>query len=263
MLGDKLVKTCYGDTDSDAQASTSYQWGDIYTMFRDDKYPPTTRQADQEVYRKRNRSEIHRVAARPAVFPCADIITWLIPNVDLEDRVIRTTDKQKAIASFQPSALYLYYKFPRVEVTYSKQWIYDYKLYIPECLKSWWVPRFKVRAEENPYPTACLREPYRILAMLMARIYGEPNAANLHVSWVPLMHAIATKGITFNWSAILSTSLQYAITVARHPGPGSPSCFYMSSYMLDIVCAANPFPGLRWMWQPSEPAVHIYCSMLW
>jgi len=58
--------------------------------------------------------------------------------------------------------------------------------------------RLKVRVEDNPYPTACLREPYLILAMCMARIYGEPNAANLHVSWVPLMHAIATKGRTWN-----------------------------------------------------------------
>lgn len=73
-----------------------------------------------EIYRKIKRSEIHRVATRPFVFPCADVIIWLILNVDFQNRLIETKYLSKVIASFQPSLLDIYYKFTQVEIFYNQ-----------------------------------------------------------------------------------------------------------------------------------------------
>jgi hypothetical protein len=49
------------------------------------------------------------------IFPCAEVISWFINEVDIDNRLIRDTN-MKAIASFQTLALDVCYKFPPLEV---------------------------------------------------------------------------------------------------------------------------------------------------
>jgi hypothetical protein len=37
----------------------------------------------------------------------------------------------------------------------------------------------------------------------------------------------------------------------------------MASYLLDVICARNVFPGLSLSWNVSEFPVHVYFSVLW
>jgi hypothetical protein len=39
--------------------------------------------------------------------------------------------------------------------------------------------------------------------------------------------------------------------------------FYMTTYLIDVICFAHHFPALEWIWTPSQPPIHIYCSKLW
>jgi hypothetical protein len=39
--------------------------------------------------------------------------------------------------------------------------------------------------------------------------------------------------------------------------------FYMSSYLIDIVCATNSFPAFNWAWTQKKGLIHLYCSQLW
>lgn len=80
---------------------------------------------------------------------------------------------------------------------------------------------------------------------------------------MPLLYTIVKEGSVFNWSSILSLTIMDAIARVRYHTPGNPPEFYMSSYLIDIVCAANHFPGMGWKWAPTEPPVQVYCQDLW
>ena len=114
-------------------------------------------------------------------------------------------DDAVTVASYRHDFLDVYYKLSRTEVCYSMKWLEAQNLDVHATMKSWWVPtkRFRVKPGQTHYDTASLREPYRILAMMISRLYGEPNARDFFEKWVPLMYEVCTKGVIFNWSSIL------------------------------------------------------------
>jgi hypothetical protein len=73
------------------------------------------------------------------------------------------------------------------------------------------------------------------------------------------------EGSTFNWAKILSDNLSNKITEYREKkAAGKPSKFYMSTYIMDAICALTPFSLMKWAWSPSEEkAVHEYHDKLW
>lgn len=32
---------------------------------------------------------------------------------------------------------------------------------------------------------------------------------------------------------------------------------------MDVLCASNSFPGMKWAWKPQSPSIHLYCKELW
>jgi len=264
-IGKRRIKTCYGDTNSSTGEELVLKWGDIYNMFRDEKYPEVEEE-DKDVFTNIKRSGLHRVAARPPVFPCADVISWIISRVKVDNRRVMAIDDEQVVGSFRPEYIEVYYKLPRSEVDFTNKWLEKQTHDVHATMKSWWVhtKRFRVRPFKSTYPTASLREPYKLVAMMMCRLFGDPDAKEFQQVWVQLMHEVCNKGTIFNWSGILSCAIVHAVNRARRVlGENEPAHFYMSSYLLDVICATNPFPGLHWMWTPTEPPVHIYCSLLW
>jgi hypothetical protein len=80
---------------------------------------------------------------------------------------------------------------------------------------------------------------------LICKIYGEKHYVHFKDDWVPLVYIIITIGSVFNWSAILSHSLNREIKKvqeARDKTRFVPP-FYTTSYIMYTICAANPFLG--------------------
>jgi hypothetical protein len=73
-------------------------------------------------------------------------------------------------------------------------------------------------------------------------------------------HTIVKTGQVFNWDDILDFNI--CLKVKNIPGMRKP-CFYMSSYLIDVVCSSIPFPNLGWNWDLDHPPVHVYCSEIW
>jgi hypothetical protein len=100
--------------------------------------------------------------------------------------------------------------------------------------------------------------------MMMCRLYGKENTTHFHLPWVPIIH-IVEEGYSFDWAKILSDNLVREITEYRSlKSKGKPTPFFMSSYIMDVVCFMTPFPLMGWSWTPNnvEP-IHIYHSKLW
>jgi hypothetical protein len=83
---------------------------------------------------------------------------------------------------------------------------------------------------------------------LISRLYGEKFSTHVKFAWVPMIHEIIKHGKIFNWETILSNSLVEAIRKSQIDAPIIPLEFYMSFYLLDVVCASNSFVGLGWSW---------------
>ena len=73
-----------------------------------------------------------------------------------------------------------------------------------------------------------------------------------------IIYQIITSGGVLNWGELLSSNLDYQLKKVRKEHK-----FYMSTYLLNVMCASLEFPSLRWKWESSLPSIHVYCKMLW
>ena len=39
--------------------------------------------------------------------------------------------------------------------------------------------------------------------------------------------------------------------------------FYMTSYLLYVMCASGKYPSLGWKWNRDLPSIHVYCKLIW
>jgi hypothetical protein len=51
--------------------------------------------------------------------------------------------------------------------------------------------------------------------------------------------------------------------MAKYPQPKTLPYFYMSPYIIDIVCIVNPFLGVGWSWNEKCPPIQVYCKNMW
>ena len=67
-----------------------------------------------------------------------------------------------------------------------------------------------------------------------------------------------TSRVTLNWGELISYNLDNQLKKVHKDHQ-----FYMSTYLMDVMCVNVEFPSLEWKWEPSLPSVHVYCKMLW
>ena len=102
--------------------------------------------------------------------------------------------------------------------------------------------KFKVKKYQE-YPMASLRKVYKLVAAMLCRLYGRPDATTFNDTWATIMEYVTVHGTHFNWASILMTSMHTNLSSALAPDEGMPSEFYMASYLLDVVCARLHFEG--------------------
>jgi hypothetical protein len=100
------------------------------------------------------------------------------------------------------------------------------------------------------------------LMALICRLYGEKDRSKFSKAWMPLAYTLAISISIFNWGAIISKQLSTRIGQVQKPKPGEVPFFFMASYLLDVMCARNIFPGMGLSWHVSELHVHVYILAL-
>lgn len=117
-------------------------------MFEDKtnpKLPQGEENLDVGVYQTINRSGQNKVIAKLAMMPCSKFISWLITNIDIENRLIKNTTG-KAIASFQSTSLDVGYKFLGPKVDLTNEWVLHVTLNHHHLLKSQWFPKKRLQS---------------------------------------------------------------------------------------------------------------------
>ena len=90
----------------------------------------------------------------------------------------------------------------------TEKWIKGLDLDVFNCVKKMIIhgKQFHTNPSEE-YENSNLRTPYRLLALMLDRIFDRANGKFYKISWVPLIYFVATRGTIFNWDDIVENNL--------------------------------------------------------
>jgi hypothetical protein len=216
---------------------------------------------------------MHKVAARPRMFPYYDMVRWALDHVDIPTRTI-VNEQRVTIGTFRPKQLQAMYKLPTVSYfVYNAEFLENFKQ--KECvqydksmsglIKDWGSHPTKFRVNSNGVYTISSLEPqFKYVALMTCRLYQREDTTHFFLQWVPLIHTVA-EDCSFDWDKLLSDSLKSRVTEYRaQKESGKIASFFMFAYIMDAVCFLTPFPLMSWIWNPSEAEpIHVYHSKLW
>ena len=62
---------------------------------------------------------------------------------------------------------------------------------------------------------AHLRTPFRIIALLLSKMYGRADGKMYNIGWFPLMYYVAMEGTIFIWAYIATRNLAKCVKAAQ------------------------------------------------
>ena len=87
------VEIIYEDTKLVTGAETKFKWGHIYQMIKD-KTIPDAGLEDIPLYVNIRRSDITKVDKRPEIFPCVEVIRWILSQTDETTMIVSDIEKK-------------------------------------------------------------------------------------------------------------------------------------------------------------------------
>ena len=94
----RRIEIIYEDTKAINGAKLEFKWGQIYHWLVEKKVSEAGLE-DLALYDNVLRSGITKVTTRPEMFPCVEVIGWILPRVDTT-RMLMNDTENKAFASF-------------------------------------------------------------------------------------------------------------------------------------------------------------------
>ena len=191
--------------------------------------------------------------------PYNDAKRWLFSHLDVGIATI-LNDIKVHIASLKTKGTHTRCQLPKCVSPMNKDLFEALKEECPvmfELIQYWWEEGVSFTQKDfNLYLIQHMKEPYQFLSSMICKLYGEDKCTHFKLEWTPIAHYVSDKGDVFNWEQLLSINISETTKGAL--GPKQPG-FFMSSYLLDVVCASNHFPGMDWCWNPTSSPIHVYC----
>ena len=126
-------------------------------------------------------------------------------------------------------------------------------------MKGWWSEgQFREKPSLVEWKTSRFGKTIQIIVILLARVFERKDASSFPEKWIPIIHQVITHGSTLNWGELISSNLDLQLKKARKDHQ-----FFMSSYLMNVMCASLDFPSLGWNWESNLPSIYVYCKMLW
>ena len=169
---------------------------------------------DLALYGNILRFGITKIATRSEIFPYAEVIGWMLPKIDTIGLMIND-EEGKPIASFAPAFISVAYSLPEKEISVTTEWVrsmnFDYKATSKMMVAEGKTFRHKQSGE---YETAHLRTHFRIISLMMSKLYGRVDGKMYIFCWIPLMYYVAMEGTIFNWADIDTRNLAKCVKEA-------------------------------------------------
>ena len=77
---------------------------------------------DMHIYANIERSALMKVATRPEIFPCSEVIGWILPRADVTRMILENTKKQ-GYAACNPAYVSMAYHLPSAKTYLTEGWI--------------------------------------------------------------------------------------------------------------------------------------------
>ena len=176
---------------------TQISMGGIYKLIMHREVPDIGFE-EETIYTNIERSSLMKIATRPELFPCSEVIRWILPSADVMTMILENVDKQ-GYAAYSPGYVSLDYHLLEAQVYLTEDWLKAIKMDLVETLKRMLVPGKNFRTRPTgEYDTATLRTPYRFIAMMLNRIFGRAHGKSFKLEWVPIIFYVATQWTVFN-----------------------------------------------------------------
>ena len=86
------VEYIYEDTRATTKVEPDYKWGEIYRMILNQDVPDAGFE-ELTIYANIEKSTLMKVATRPELFPCSEVISWILPKADVTMMILENTAK--------------------------------------------------------------------------------------------------------------------------------------------------------------------------
>ena len=185
------VEYIYEDTKCIVGMELEYKWGEVYSLITHREVPDTGFE-EETIYGNIDRFSLMRVANRPELFPCSEVIGWILPREDVTTMIFPNVDKQ-VYAAYSPGYVALAYHLPEAQLYLTEDWLKAIRMDLVETLKRMLMPgkNFRTRST-GEYDTTSLRTPYRFIALMLNQIFGRAHRKSFKLEWVPIIFYVAT-----------------------------------------------------------------------
>ena len=169
------------------------------------------------------------------------------------------SDEGKVLGILTPNNFHNMYHLKPVEVKCNLDNFYVTHLKPHEVMKPWYKEEDDFKdwvgiTKYNPFPFILL---VQYLMTMLSKLHGEVDCTSFKLKWLPLTHGVMSIGTIFNWENIFFSNLLWSLekAIQKQDPKGTP--FYFVGYLLDALCASNPFSGLKWSWTQKSPPINL------
>ena len=171
--------------------------------------------------------------------------------------------ENKAFASFSPAFLSAAYNLPEKEVSMTTEWVKGLKFDYTAKARMMIIDGKNFRNKQpGKYATTHLKTPYRLIVLLLKKIYERADGRFYKFGWIALIYHIAIKGTVFNWANIIAKNLSTTIKEAQEGLHLSKFEFYRTSFLVDCILYHHRFEGLKFTWMGGNAPIYIAYQML-
>ena len=82
----------YKDTKCISSVEPEYQWGEIYRLIRHREVPDMGLE-EEGIYANIERSSLMKISTIPEIFPCSEVIDWILPRADVTTMILENVEK--------------------------------------------------------------------------------------------------------------------------------------------------------------------------
>ena len=91
------------------------------------------------IYANIEKSVVTKVATRPELFPCSEVIGWILPRADVTTIILEKNAKHD-YAAYSPAYVSMAYHLPPAQVYLTQSWLKEINLDLVETVKSMMIP---------------------------------------------------------------------------------------------------------------------------
>ena len=82
----------YEDSKCISGVKIEYPWGEIYRLITRREVPDMGLE-EESIYANIERSSLMKIATRPELFPCSEVISWILPREDVTTMILENVEK--------------------------------------------------------------------------------------------------------------------------------------------------------------------------